>query len=253
MGNIFGEGFDPIISKQIDIRQQKCGSGFSSYKKDEDHSYLTSTTSWCKLVSASDLRISSNLLAKKYVLHNGITDFSSGGYPDKERAGVDNLNNSSYYLDTEVDVINAGAYGIGGTLHSGLAPMPGIISADIVHENRGSLRRAEVKIRAFNKEQFNIIDVLYLRLGFSILLEWGHSSYLSYEKNGEIKFNPSNEYSLTTEFLEGKYTYSGFLLKIQQYRLLSQGNYDAMFGRVANFSWSFLKDGTYDITLKLVS
>jgi hypothetical protein len=40
---------------------------------------------------------------------------------------------------------------------------------------------------------------------------------------------------------------------IKQKRISSNGNYDAMFGKVKNFHWSFLKDGSYDITLDLVS
>jgi len=237
MANIFGEGFDPIIDKQVDIRQKKYGSGYISNRTPEELVYLNGNTSWCRLASATNINQSGNELAKKYVLFNGTTP---NGTPP-QRAGVGSTTGE------------LGAYGIGGTLHSGLAPMPGITSADIVHENRGSLRRAEIKIKAFNKEQFNIIDVLYLRLGYSILLEWGHSMYYQLNRSGEIEFVSSNPYSLTTEFLEGRGTYSTFLNLIQQYRLKSQGNYDAMFGRVANFSWSFLKDGTYDITLKLVS
>ena len=55
--------------------------------------------------------------------------------------------------------------------------MPGIISADIKTLNRGSLKKATVRIKINNKEQFDIIDLLYLRLGFTVLLEWGNSMY----------------------------------------------------------------------------
>ena len=48
-------------------------------------------------------------------------------------------------------------------------------------------------------------------------------------------------------------TYDDFLQKIQDQRLSSGGNYDAMFAKVKNFSWSFQKDGSYDITLDLIS
>jgi hypothetical protein len=40
---------------------------------------------------------------------------------------------------------------------------------------------------------------------------------------------------------------------MKQQRLESNGNYDAMFAKVCNFHWSFLPDGSYDITLDLVS
>ena len=48
-------------------------------------------------------------------------------------------------------------------------------------------------------------------------------------------------------------TYKGFLDRIKQQRLDSYGNYDAMFGKVTNFHWSFNKDGSYDIILDLIS
>jgi len=126
----------------------------------------------------------------------------------------------------------------------------GIQSANIKHENRGSIRRAEVKIKAHNKYQFDIIDTLYLRLGFSVLLEWGHSIIIN--NTEEIDTNPLG-LSLSDEFITGKKTYDELLQVIYDRRLESGGNYDAMLAKVANFSWSFLPDGTYDITLYLSS
>jgi hypothetical protein len=41
--------------------------------------------------------------------------------------------------------------------------MPGILSANIKTETRGSLKTATVNIKAWNRTQFDIIDVLYLR------------------------------------------------------------------------------------------
>jgi hypothetical protein len=82
--------------------------------------------------------------------------------------------------------------------------MMGIKKAEIKHENRGSLRRATVQIKAFNRVQFDIIDVLYLRLGFNILLEWGHSMY--YDDKGILQTNPNN--SLSSEFINGKTSYN---------------------------------------------
>ena len=38
---------------------------------------------------------------------------------------------------------------------------------------------------------------------------------------------------------------------IQENRAKYSGNYDGFFGRVVNFDWSFNKNGTYDIKLKL--
>ena len=52
----------------------------------------------------------------------------------------------------------------------GIVPMPGIESVDVKALERGSIRRATVTLKAYNKEQFDIIDILYLRLGYTLLL-----------------------------------------------------------------------------------
>ena len=272
MGNILGEGFPEEIIKQIAQRQKVYGSGYSgNTRTSEELIYLNANTSWCKLVSSVNIDssmdiqseslrnnpdITSNNLAKKFVLFNGVTDADT----NQQRGGI-NFNN---------DLLGGNnAYGIGGN-EFGILPMMGIKSANIKSENRGSIRTATVQIKAWNKVQFDIIDLLYLRLGFNVLLEWGHSMY--YDNKGNLQTKENN--SLADEFLDPKgvpvftpdpnsfakgtttylsLTYDVFLEMIKQKRISSNGNYDAMFGKVKNFHWSFLKDGSYDITLDLVS
>jgi hypothetical protein len=262
--NILGEGFPKQIIAQVDQRQKIYGSGYiaNSTRNPEKIAYLNANTSWVKLVSSVNIddptviqdqslsglgnNITSNKLATKFVLFNGVNE--SPSLSSNQRSGI-SFNNSILGGDN--------AYGIGGT-DFGLLPMMGITSAKIKHENRGSIRRASVQIKAFNKSQFDIIDVLYLRLGFNILLEWGHSTYFDnkgdFQRNGVVN-------SLADEFLDPSprnfvslpLSYSVFLDKIQENRLNSNGNYDAMFAKVCNYHWSFLPDGSYDITLDLVS
>jgi murein DD-endopeptidase MepM/ murein hydrolase activator NlpD len=252
--NIFGEGFPEEINKQIQYRQEIYGSGYNTNRTPEQISYLNSNTGWCKLISGVDiddnklvnyptiknLNLTNNELARKFVLFNGTADSQGTGL----RAGI------FYGGDNPTDNILGGnsAYGIGGT-EFGINPMMGVISANIKHENKGSLRRAEVKIKAHNRAQFEIIDILYLRLGFSVLLEWGHAITID---NGEnILFNP--QYSLSDIFLQGGLNYDDVLQVIYDQRLKSGGNYDAMLAKVVNFDWSFNQDGSYDITVFLVA
>ena len=187
--NIIGEGFPEEIIKQVEQRQKVYGSGYAlgSTRSPEEIIYLNANTSWVKLVSSVNINdpnviqdkslrglgnaIKDNKLAKQFVLFNGVNDINNDA---NQRANVA-LN--------QKPLGNNNAYGIGGT-EFGLRPMMGIISADIKHENRGSIRRANVKIKAFNRIQFDIIDVLYLRLGFNVLLEWGHSMY--YDNTGQF-------------------------------------------------------------------
>jgi hypothetical protein len=67
--------------------------------------------------------------------------------------------------------------------------------------------------------------------------------------DNDKKFIDNNPYSLTDEFLEGKYQWDDILPEIQKYRLASCGNYDAALGKVVNFSWTINRDLTYDIIL----
>jgi len=255
MSNIVGEGFDEKIIKQINQRQKVYGS---VNRTPEQLSYLEARTGWVKLVSSVDLidnkirggfGVGGSSLASENVLFNGTTNESptKGKLETYQRSGVWDgantiggkpiSNTSNYY-----------AYGMGGTDY-GLRPMPGIKSATIKTETRGSIKTAEVKIQANNRQQFDIIDLLYMRLGFSMLLEWGNSSYFD-NSNNYISDNP---YSLADDFLTGKIKYETYNQKIQEKRLASCGNYDALIGKVVNFSWNFTKDLTYEITLKIIS
>jgi hypothetical protein len=83
-----------------------------------------------------------------------------------------------------------------------------------------------------------------------MLLEWGHSIIV--DKDGKINTQP--DFSISKNFLGLKYKTDNDVLKaLETQRELSAGNYDGMYGRVVNFDWTFNKDGSYDITLKLIS
>lgn len=251
MGNIVGEGFPNWLINQIDVRQKVYGT---INKTNDELLYLNGRTGWCKLVSSVDIeQVIRNIpadtnvskLASQFVLFNGT--YNEG--TNQQKAGIwpgeGNFNNY--------------AYGIGGT-EFGLRPMPGIIQATVKTETRGSLKTATVNIKANSRQQFDIIDLLYLRLGFNMLLEWGHSSY--FDNNGVYR---NEKASLADAFLTKKYAftwkdkkyttvdYQTMLYAISEKREATNGNYDAIVGKVVNFNWTFTKDGTYDITLILRS
>ena len=234
MSNIFGETIALDIQRQIELRQKVYGSGYASSRTPDQSLYLNGNTSWCKLVSGVNVN-NTNELAKRYPLFN-----STSPNTNILRGGI-SFNNSIHPEQA--------AYGIGGNEFGINAPM-GIISATINYENRGSIRKANIKIKAFNKTQFEIIDILYLRLGFSVLLEWGNSMY--FDDKGELKTDLPF-HTLDYRFLNPGTTANELLSFINLKRLETFGNYDAMFAKVTNFHWSFLPNGTYSITLNLVS
>ena len=185
-----------------------------------------------------------NTLAKNAVLFNGLSSLSGGKL--NQRFGISG-GGKSVWDETS-------AYGLGGSKF-GRQPMPGIISAEIKCVNRGSIRSATVEIKAFNQFQFELLELLYMRLGFTMLLEWGHSIYV--DNNGKKQ-------NMGTTLVEGNHSKRApsffqnqvrdqreVLDSINFLRAKYNGNYDGFFGRVTNFSWSFSPDGTYDITLEL--
>jgi len=275
--SLTGEGFNSNITDQIYQRQKIYGS---INRDNQQLAYLNTRTGWCRLVSGvsidpQNLDESSTLrnlnlpagtaLAKQFVLWNGTsfkTDWVNEEIPYES---FFNMQDPRQGIATDGSTLNNAAYGLGG-LDYGIRPMPGIISADIKTETRGSIKRATVRIQANNRQQFDIIDLLYMRLGYSVLLEWGSSSFFT--NNGE--YESDNYFSLADEFLDDNpkwsyydpimdqfvsqdLNYNTMLDAIQYERIQSDGNYDAIFAKVVNFSWTFTKNGTYDITINLIS
>ena len=88
-----------------------------------------------------------------------------------------------------------------------------------------------------------------MRPGYSMLLEWGHSLYI--DNTGEIS---RENIPLYNGFLNNSnQTSIGIEKDLTDKRTESQGNYDAMYGIVKNFNWSFRQDGGYDCEVTLIS
>jgi hypothetical protein len=256
--SIIGEQFPDFVVDQINQRQKIYGT---SIRNNSQLAYLNSKTAWCSLASSVDIKntdrfkgtplenieseITENKLASKVILHAGtarLQDSESNNLYVK--AGISN----------DGSILNNNAYGFGG-LEFGQVPMPGIVSANFRSENRGSLRTGEIHIKAYNRAQFEMIDTLFLRLGYTVLFEFGWSNY--YDNKGTYQ---DDRFNLYNEFINSDKIKSNtdidqyyFLDRIKTIREETNGNYDAMLAKVKNFNWSFNKDGSYDITLSVVS
>lgn len=239
-GNIIGEGFNERIKKQVDARQQVFGS-FN--RSDNQLRYLNGNNAWIKL--SSSVKVDPNKL-------NKIPDLKQ--YADNESKLAQEF---VLFGGTAKDggiALRSGlkdAYSLGDN-SQGFRPMPGITSLESKNRNRGSIRETTVNIKAYNTTQFNIIDLLYLRLGYTVLLEWGHSIYINNDKE-VIDINNSN--TLSSSFVGGQFDnkQDELFTKIKEKKLETYGNYDAIYGKVTNFSWNFEVDGSYTITLKILS
>lgn len=285
MGNLLGEPFREYVNSQVKIRQEVHGYGApdSTVRNNVVISYLNSRNAWVKLASAVSLEENRlNLLkksnnpmlmgvgtgydlAQKNVLFNGITDFKNkdgkfGILNFNPNEVQQEINNSDPSVNDSIlsNYDHRYAYGVGGT-DFGFSPMPGIISVNVKDLNRGSIKKSTVNIKAHNRNQFDIIDILYLRLGYTVCLEWGNNIYLSKE-NYNTTLNEYDKISKIEDTLIDNYfwevkneEYSEFNQKINKKREEYEGNYDGIIGVVSNFNWSFENDGTYNITLEITS
>lgn len=251
--------------------------------------YNTGSNEW-EMVSDGGREYRESLLGQyidrsRLVLEGGLSD-KGLVYEENHRWGITNgpgafnKHFNDYFTDTENGIWSDENYGFGGDYEFGLNPIPGILSFETKTNNNGSLRFATLTIKANSRRQFEWIETLYLRLGYTMLLEWGNSSYPILE--GDDITYESNPYHLYKEFVLSQFTvpqegvegfdsrrengalsriddYKAwarqeyFYSQIENFRRKSQGNYDGFLGKVENFSWEFQKDGTYLITLKLIS
>jgi hypothetical protein len=242
MADIIGRGFDTYVQNQVIKRQEKLAYGQTDIDvirwNNSNNAFLRLSSGVNvsegfvkdKLDLPSDT-YKGNLLAKHFKLFAAQTyDETSKSYNFTKGVGY-NFNSSYGFASPEYT-----SYG--------LVPPPGITSATIKSLNRGSLREATVNIKCHNLQQFKIIEVLYLRLKYTLLLEWGHSLY--FNKTGELT---NSTHDLSDEFLDGGISQTAVLKQIQKEREASDGNYDAFFGLVTNFDWTVNPDGGYDINM----
>ena len=283
-GNIVGEPIEDFVDLQIRTRQSAQFGGYgTSLRTNDQLQYLNNRNAWVKLASSvnilADVTVPSTpeesvaqrygleftgtlvplgesklinigikdtsnylgtKLAEKAVLFNTISQYTPDGALSNNRAGV--TNTSDLWNDSFT-------YGIGGT-EFGIQPPPGIIGVTIDSINRGSIRKANITLKAHNKFQFDIIELLYLRLGFTMMLEWGWDKYL--DTNGKIQ-QVRNTIIEDEWFKTNGTTQLQMLTSIQKKRRDYQGNYDGFFGKVSNFTWNFNPDGSYDISIDLIT
>jgi hypothetical protein len=235
--NIAGSPFQPFVKKQIEIRKNLVSQENRSPK---DLLWLNNKSSWIRVSSGADVADSNpyftevgNTLSRKYILQAGLTDHSD----------VANTKDNSFKLRSGIS--SDGAYGIGGTEDFGYRPMPGLTGLSIKTGGKlGTLREATIEFTCYNLEQLNIMDALYMKLGFSILIEWGHIPYIN--NDGDFQPNP-----FPMDFYDMK-DKEQLMEEIQRKRVYHAGNYDAMWGTIKNFSYSFEGNGEFKCKVDLV-
>ena len=242
LSNVIGAPFSDYVLHQLYTRAAR---NSTVNRSNEEVLFLANKTSWTRLVSS--VNISNDVLgltyknlgvnystpeglAKGWILEAGTSKQNGNGITLREGLGPD------------------GAYGLGGIEELGYRPMPGLTSVQIETTGRlGSLRQATINFKVWNMNQLNVIEALYFRLGYSMLLEWGHTQYFANDNT----FQRSGVGGIDDPFSNGMRT-AEVLQRITQKTRTSSGNYGGMLGIVSNFTWSFNQDGGYDCVVRLV-
>lgn len=230
--SIFKDSFKQNIQEQLKARQDALVERTPSAIQ-----YLNSRNAWIRMTSAVDTVPSlgaepTNDLAKKYILQGGILNDKSF------RSGIGSDNNAAY------STISPG----GVTNRLGIRPMPGITGIDVKSKSAyGSLREVTVKFQCWDIRQLEDLELLYMRPGYTVLIEWGWIPYLTNTKGLSniieyydiINKTPTKDQIFKDLYEEAVKTYNG--------------NYDAMYGYVKNYGWNARADGGYDCTTTIIS
>jgi len=263
--NFLGLPFAPFVRKQINTRQNALGKYDNIPSKDLQ--YYNSKTPFLRLASSVNVTnegpdntelensvlkklinlgydpeiITGKALATNCILQGGVVntvdtdengEFSTNASFSGLKSG---LNNGSTL---------SGAYGWGGISERGFVPMPGIINANVQYYNNGALNKAVVNFKCFSKSQFQLIDVLYLRPGYTVLLEFGWSQYL--DNDGNLQSFSEFYTPPLSKLLNGQSDQFEMNQLISSTKKQHSGNYDAVYGKISNFNWKFNIDGSYD-------
>ena len=268
MSNLVGSPHLKYVQDQIKTRQEILGR---TTRSNEDISWENSKTAWIRLVSSVDIadqevyQLVSGSNEPQLLPDNGkeirnqflgLSEYGGNQLSNELilQGGAQNGNTKRFGITDENSILPSSNFNYGyGGLEFGIKPIPGITSFSSKTYNKGSLREAEVSIIAHNRKQFEYLESTYLRLGYTMLLEWGNSRFpkdtSTYSNTQDIA-----ELSLKNEFLNDKGSGpTKFYTQIEKLREQSKGNYDAFLATVKNFTWEFTKEEQYVITLNLIS
>ena len=123
--------------------------------------------------------------------------------------------------------------------------MPGIVGLTVDTGGKWQTTlEATVEVKCYDLDQLDIIQKLYMSLGVTVFLEWGHNPYI--DNNGSLQKNirPINFFNFSKK--------RDLLKAVTTKREETNGNYDALVGTVMNFDWSSNVDGSYNCSISIL-
>jgi len=251
--SIFKESFKQGIRSQLDQRQAAINN-----RTPQNLQYFNSRNAWIRMSSSVNTWIDKtplpdpnlepdkyleelkkpgnydNTLAKQYILQGGT--LTTDG---KLKSGLGTFDRNTYS--------NIAADGTPYRL--GIRPMPGITSMEVKSKGAyGSLQEVTVHFQAWDIKQLEDLELLYMRPGYTVLIEWGWSPYL--DSTGKYQANAPVYYDIITNFIPKEQIWKDLEKKSTE---TYAGNVESMFGYIKNYSWTARMDGGYDCTVNILS
>ena len=232
--SVIHTGIEQEVLDQIKLREKYLDK---KVKQIKDIVLLDSKTSWVKVSSGVDTaspgsKDFSSDLASSTILAGGTLNENK-----KLRGGI---------LGTKADAYTLGELG------EGYRPMPGITSFQSeILGTYGTYQKISFTVTANSLDQLNTLEQLYLRPGMSILVEWGHTVYVTIDPKTKTELITTTVQTISKFFESFKTEKDQETAKdriyddIQRIKEQTGYNYDALFARITNFSWEFNEDGTY--------
>jgi len=266
--SIFKSTLKPVIAAQLKAREKIVSS---DVRTDAFLRYTTGKNSWVRMTSfvnydskvfdkktgklVNDNRYTGDSLSKKYILEGG-TLYDKGNDKYSLRSGVGKLDG---VYASSIDKINSNPNDNKVDRLYGLRPMPGITNVNIINKSAyGSLREATIQFMAWDKHQLEELEILFMRTGYTVLLEWGWSQYIDHDVPTSINNYPNikevkNFDKPTINPFKPGITDIDIYNKIDSDIADNKGNYDALLGYVKNFSWQLMSNGGFQCSTTLIS
>ncbi len=255
------EPFYEYVQDQLETRKKIIGSA-----KRDSKFFKVYTERQCviRMASGVDLRLDNDILepgeeyltqknvkgsysglARQYILEGGTQFYNLGGGFGGTREGFTQKRNTPKtghsYGDRNVRANAQDGFGI--------VPMPGILNAEVTTKSQeGSLREARITYVCFNKRQLEVLEALYMRPGYPVLLEWGWVPYINNDNKVENEMP-----GFFTEFWDPTSNLDDINKAIRKQKKDTGGNYDGFIGYIKNFTFKVRADGGYDCITELIA
>jgi hypothetical protein len=228
--SIFKETFPDFVSSSLSNRQDRLSN---PTRRPELAIYQSTRNAFIRMTSGVEVNGDGGDLAKKYILQGGTLTQTAPGV-DKIKSGVGtSFINNSYSSN--------GASG--NPYFRGMRPMPGITGMSAECKTAyGSLIEATVTFQCWDIQQLEDLELLFMRPGYTVLLEWGWSYNGFVPSYYDILDSSKNN-------LDFQQAYKDIFNKCRD----NKGEYEAILGYVKNYQWSARPDGGYDCTTNIIS